>query len=257
MSDATVDPSQYVIGRRAVAEALSAGAGLEKVFLSYGAEDAGPLASIRAAAKRNAVAVSVMDRRKFTDLEASLGVARNDAQGVIALRAVRATLTLDDLLEQALASRPDPIIVAMDGITDPHNLGAIARSAECAGAFGLLLSAKFTAPVTPVAVKSSAGALELLAMTRVQRIAEALDHARARGFRVIGTAMPATNRYDDAVYAGPIIIVIGSEGEGLHPRVLASCDASVEIPMQGRVSSLNASVAAGVVLFEAARHRRT
>ena len=247
--------SSYIIGRRAVAEALAAGVTLEKVFLSYGTEDAGPLASIRAAAKRAAVPCSVMDRRKFTELEATLGAARNDAQGVIALRAARAALTLDMLLDQALEHRSDPMIVALDGITDPHNLGAIARSAECAGATGLLLSAKFTAPVTPVAVKASAGALEVLPIARVQRIAEALDHARIRGFRVIGTAMPGTAKYDDDVYQGPVIIVIGSEGEGLHPRVIASCDTTVEIPMRGNVASLNASVAAGIVLFEAASHR--
>jgi len=255
MSAEHTNAEQYVIGRRAVAEALAAGAALEKIFLSYGAEDAGPLASIRAAAKRSSVTCSVMDRRKFADLEASLGAARNDAQGVIALRAARATLSLDALLDQALAVRQDPILVALDGITDPHNLGAIARSAECAGASGLILSAKFTAPVTPVAVKASAGALEVLAMTRVQRIAEALDHARSRGFRVVGTAMPATATYDADVYRGPVIIVIGSEGEGLHPRVIASCDVTVEIPMRGNVASLNASVAAGIVLFEAASHR--
>lgn len=256
MNESSVDPARYIIGRRAVAEALAAGTPIEKIFLGYGADDAGPLGAIRIEAKRAGITCSVMDRRKFADLEAQLGAARNDAQGVIALRATRSALTLDALLDAALAERPDPIIVALDGITDPHNLGAIARSAECVGASGLLLSAKFSAPVTPAAVKASAGALEWIPMSRVQRIAEALDQARARGVRVIGTAMPATASYDANVYQGPIIIVIGSEGEGLHPRVVASCDVTVEIPMRGKVSSLNASVAAGIVLFEAARQRR-
>lgn len=255
MSERTTDASSYIIGRRAVAEALAAGTPIEKIFLGYGADDAGPLGAIRIEAKRAGIACSVMDRRKFAELEAQLGAVRNDAQGVIALRATRATLTLDALLDAALESRPDPMVVALDGITDPHNLGAIARSAECAGAYGLLLSAKFSAPVTPVAVKASAGALELLPAARVQRIADALDHAKTRGFRVIGTSIPANAPYDAKVYGGPVIIVIGSEGEGLHPRVVASCDVTVEIPMRGRVASLNASVAAGIVLFEAARDR--
>lgn len=252
MSSPTDDA--YVVGRRAVAESLAAGAPLAKVLLCYGVDD-GPLAALRASAKRAGVQCSVMDRRKFGELEASLGLERNDAQGVIALRAAHVPLDVEALIDQALAQRANPVIVAMDGITDPHNLGAIARSAECSGVNGVVLSVRFSAPITPVAVKASAGALEHLPLARVQRISDALMAMRARGFTIVGTAMEGTAAYDADVYKGPCVVLIGSEGEGLHPRLLELCDHVVTIPMHGRIESLNASVAAGVVLFEIARQR--
>lgn len=250
--DTTIDPSRYVVGRRAVFESLASTAALEKIFLAYGLDDA-PLAAIRTEAKKRGVTCSVMDRRKFTALEKALGLEPNAAQGVMALRPIRPLTQLDDLLDTS--TDPAPLLVALDGITDPHNLGAIARSAEAAGARGLILPVKFSAPVTAAAVKASAGALEHIAVARVARIGETLDLAKSRGFRAIGTAVPATAQYDEADYSGPLIIVIGSEGEGLHPRIMAACDVLVEIPMSGRVASLNASVAAGIVLFEARKRR--
>ncbi len=248
---------QYVIGRRAVLEALNAGTELDKIYLAYGVEEAGPLTDIRTAAKAHSVHCAIMDRRKFSALEATLGVARNDAQGVIAIRPAQASLTLDDLFEVSLAISTTPLLVALDGITDPHNFGAIARSAECVGAMGLILPIKYTAAVTPVAVKASAGALEHIRMARVPRVSEALTEAKRRGFRIVGAALPGDHDYSDDVYGGPLVIVIGSEGEGIHPSVAAKCDALVSIPMHGKVASLNASVAAGVILFEAMRQRRT
>lgn len=253
MNDASA--GQYVIGRRAVLEALNAGAELDKIFIAYGAEETGPLTDIRTAAKAHGVHCAVMDRRKFSTLEGTLGVARNDAQGVIALRPAQSSISLDDLFDVTLAISPAPFLVALDGITDPHNFGAIARSAECAGVMGLILPVKYTASVTPAAVKASAGALEHMRMARVPRVSEALTAAKQRGFRVIGTTIPGTNVYTDDVYQGPIIIVIGSEGEGIHPSVAAKCDALVTIPMAGKVGSLNASVASGIVFFEALRQR--
>jgi 23S rRNA (guanosine2251-2'-O)-methyltransferase len=197
-----------------------------------------------------------MDKRKFNVLERQLGCAPNDAQGVIAIRPVREALTLEELLTQALTASANPILVVLDGITDPHNLGAIARSAEAVGAAGMILPTKYSAPITPVAVKASAGALEHLPIAKVPRVSEALKFCRSQGWRVVGTAIPASAVYTDDVYGGPLVIVIGNEGEGLHPSVQAVCDVLVEIPMSGHVQSLNASVAAGIVLF-AAKSRRT
>lgn len=246
---------RYVVGRRAVAEALESALPLEKIFLSYGVDDA-PLNRIRAQADRRKVPCATMDRRKFQQLERDLGVARNDAQGVIALRPVRDPVTLEQLLTDARAAAETPLLVVLDGITDPHNLGAIARSAEAAGAAGLIIPELYTAPVTPTAVKASAGALEHLPLAKVQRVSTALAACAEAGWTIIGTAVPATDAYDAVDYSRPTIIVIGSEGEGLHQRVLDQCHHVVEIPMQGRIGSLNASVAAGVVLFEVVRQRR-
>ena len=147
------------------------------------------------------------------------------------------------------------IILGLDGITDPHNLGAIVRSADGAGVYGCILPSKYSAPITPVAIKASAGALESMPIAKVPRVSETLKHCKQHGWNIVGTAVPATARYTDLVYSGPTIIVIGSEGEGLHPSVKAQCDVLVEIPMHGAVASLNASVAAGIVLFQARAQR--
>ncbi|MBU3678054.1 MAG: 23S rRNA (guanosine(2251)-2'-O)-methyltransferase RlmB [Candidatus Kapabacteria bacterium] len=255
MSHASPTASSYVVGRRAVAEAFAAGTTIEKILVVYGIDDA-TMQWLRSEARKRDVVCSTMDRRKFNDLERSLGLAVNDAQGVIALRAAREPLTLDELLSQALASEAEPLVVVLDGITDPHNLGAIARSAQGAGVFGMILPTKFSAPITPAAIKASAGALETLPVAKVARVSEALKYCKANSWHVVGTALPATSEYSDQVYDGPTLIVIGSEGEGLHPSVRALCDQVVQIPMHGAVSSLNASVAAAIVMFEARKQRR-
>ena len=255
MSDASPTASSYVVGRRAVAEAFASGASIEKILVAYGIDEA-TMQWLRSEARKRDVVCSTMDRRKFNDLERSLGLAVNDAQGVIALRAAREPLALDELLEQAKAHEAEPLLVVLDGITDPHNLGAIARSAQGAGVFGMILPTKFSAPITPTAIKASAGALETMPVAKVSRVSETLKHCKANGWHVVGTALPATSEYSDDVYAGPTLVVIGSEGEGLHPSVRALCDHVVQIPMHGAVSSLNASVAAAIVMFEARKQRR-
>jgi 23S rRNA (guanosine2251-2'-O)-methyltransferase len=246
---------RYIVGRRAVIEALSANAPLEKIFLAYGIEDA-PIHRIRALADRAGVSCSAMDRRKFGSLEQQIGIERNDAQGVIALRALRAPMTLESMLDDCLATQRHPLLLILDGITDPHNLGAIARSAEAAGVFGLIVPENYSAPVTPAAVKASAGALEHLPIAKVTRVSNTIKQCREAGWTVVGTAIPATASYDELDYEGPTILVVGSEGEGLHPAVQAVCDHVVQIPLEGHVASLNASVATGIVLFEIVRKRR-
>lgn len=249
------DHQRYIVGRRALQEAIDAGTLLEKVFFMYGLDEPG-IHRLRSQIEKSGVAVSTMDRRKFGHLEQDLGLDRNDAQGVIAMRPVRDPVSLDDILNFEDLEKGGPLIVALDGITDPHNLGAIARSAEAAGARGMIVTDQHTAPVTPVAVKASAGALEHLSMTKVQRMSTTLATARERGWTVIGTSVPAQARYNEVELKGPTLIVIGSEGSGLHPRVLDECDHIVEIPMYGKVASLNASVAAGILLFEVVRQTR-
>lgn len=255
MNQDTTDSSMYVVGRRAVIEALESDSVLEKVFFAYGTEDALPLTKIRQMCASKDTRCSIMDRRKFQALEKQLGLGFNDSQGVIAIRGVRNSLTLEEILVQAGKSSSEPILVVLDGITDPHNLGAIARSIEGAGAFGMVVPTKYTAPITPVAVKASAGALEHLPIARVPRVSEALKECKRAGWRIIGASSPSTALYNQDVYGGPIVIVIGDEGEGLHPSVLSLCDVVVGIPMLGHVSSLNASVAAGIILFAASASR--
>lgn len=248
------DISSYVSGRRPVIEALASGTLIEKILIAFGSEGSSVVA-IRAEAQKHGVPCSTMDRRKFNELERSLGLASNDSQGVIALRATKPPLTLEEMLAAAKASSSEPLLLVLDGITDPHNLGAIARSADGAGVYGCILPSKYSAPITPVAIKASAGALETLPIAKVARVSETLKYCKQHGWNIVGTAVPATARYTDNVYGGPTVIVIGNEGEGLHPSVQAQCDVLVEIPMQGVVASLNASVAAGIVLFQARSQR--
>jgi 23S rRNA (guanosine2251-2'-O)-methyltransferase len=252
MSD--YNPTNYVIGRRAVFEAVEAGAKLQKILISYGTEE-NVAAKLRALTTQQGIPCAIMDRRKFAVLEEELGYEKNAAQGVIALRMQHTILPLEELLASAVNSSPHPLIVVLDGITDPHNLGAIARSAECVGAAGLILPTKYSAPVTAVAVKASAGALEHLPIANVNRVSNTLRECKKAGWLVVGTACPGSNVFKYQIPQGPIIVVIGSEGEGLHEAVLAECDAVVEVPMLGKISSLNASVAAGVVLFEIRRQQ--
>ena len=155
----------------------------------------------------------------------------------------------------ALAARERPLIVALDEITDPHNLGAIARAAECAGADGIVITRHRSAVVTPAVCKASAGAVEHLPIAVVTNLADWLERIKRPGLWSYATAADARLVYTSADLADGAVIVIGSEGKGVRPRVRSACDGAVRIPLGGRIPSLNASVAAAVVLFEAVRQR--
>ena len=154
-----------------------------------------------------------------------------------------------------LLARADPLIVALDEVQDPQNLGAIARTAEAAGAHGLVVPERRSAEVTPAAAKASAGAVEHLPVARVRNLADFLGAAKAAGCWCYGADAGGGARYDEPDYAGGVVLVVGAEGKGLRPRVAAACDALVSIPLRGRVGSLNVSAAAAIVLFEISRCR--
>jgi 23S rRNA (guanosine2251-2'-O)-methyltransferase len=153
----------------------------------------------------------------------------------------------------SLLERERALVVALDQIQDPHNLGAICRSAEVAGAAGVVIPERRAAAVTPAVCKASAGAVEHLAIARVRNLADWLAEAKSAGAWIYGAASGAERAYTDVDWSGRAVIVLGSEGEGLRPRVAAGCDELVSIPVRGRVDSLNVSVAAAVLLFEATR----
>lgn len=251
-----IESENYIVGRHPVIEALSADSPLEKVFIVYGADDS-QIQRIRSLADRKEIQCSTVDRKKFSDLERTIGIERNAAQGVIALRSGHRAYSLNDLLEEATTASSAPLIVVLDGITDPHNLGAIARSAEAAGAFGLVVPQRYSAPITAVVSKASAGAIEHLKIARVPRVSEALKECRRLGWTILGAGSPGTSPYTDPVERGPIILVIGDEGTGLHTSVRNICHRILEIPLHGKVSSLNASVAAGIILFQLIYQRNT
>jgi 23S rRNA (guanosine2251-2'-O)-methyltransferase len=154
-----------------------------------------------------------------------------------------------------LLALDSPLLVALDEIQDPQNLGAIARSAECAGARGLVVPERRSAEVTPAAAKASAGAVEHLPVAQVRNLTDFLGAAKARGLWTYGADAAGRARYDQPDYAGGVVLVVGAEGKGLRPRVAKACDQLVSLPLRGRVESLNASAAAAIVLYEIARSR--
>lgn len=177
-------------------------------------------------------------------------------QGVVAVVKPQENLTLEDLLEPALEDAPPKFLLALDGVEDPQNLGALLRTADGAGADGVVLTERRAAPLSAVAVKASAGAAEHIRMVRVVNLVRALEQMKQAGLWVIGLDERGTQFYDEYDFTGPTVVVLGREGEGLHDLVRRNCDHLLRIPMLGGVSSLNVSAAGAVVLYEAARQRR-
>ena len=236
-------------GRNALTEALRSGRTIDKVFIAAGETDRG-LQHLAAQAKEAGAVVVPVDRRKL-DVMSTTGVH----QGVIALAAAREYFTIDDLLEEAAQRGETPLLVICDELTDPHNLGAIIRSAECAGAHGVIIPKRRSVGLTAVVAKASAGAVEYMKVARVTNINAAMEELKKKGVWIFGTAAEGSVPMYQADLTGPAAIVIGSEGDGMSRLVRENCDVTVHIPMKGRITSLNASAAASILLYEAVRQR--
>ena len=236
-------------GRNAVWEALRAGTALDKVYLAKGETDR-TLGRIAAEARKSGAVVVEADRRKLDAMSVT-----HSHQGVIAVAAVRAYATVEEILAAARERGEAPLLVVCDEISDPHNLGAIIRTAECAGAHGVIIPKRRSAGLTAVVAKTSAGAVSYLPVARVPNIPALLKDLQKQGLWVFGTAAEGTTSLYGADLKGPAAIVIGSEGDGMSRLARENCDFLVSIPMKGRISSLNASAAAAVLLYEAVRQR--
>ena len=236
-------------GRNAVIEALRVGTAIDKIYLAKGETDK-TLGHIASRARDAGIVVVEADRRKLD------GMSRTHAhQGVIALAAVREYATVESILAAAAEKGEPPLLVVCDEISDPHNLGAILRTAECAGAHGVIIPKRRSAGLTAVVAKTSAGAVSYIPVARVANIPSLLKELKKQGIWVFGTAADGTTELYSADLKGPAAIVIGSEGSGMTRLVSESCDFLVSIPMKGRISSLNASAAAAILLYEAVRQR--
>ena len=236
-------------GRNAVIEALRAGVNLDKIFLQKGEHD-GALGHIAASAREKGVVVVEADRRKLD------AMSRTHAhQGVIAQAAVRAYASVDEMLAAAQEKGEPPLLVVCDELNDPHNLGAVIRTADAAGAHGVIIPKRRSAGLTAVVAKTSAGAVAHVPVARVPNLPALLKELKAAGIWVFGTAAGGTTSLYRADLKGPAAIVIGSEGEGMGRLVAETCDFTVSIPMFGKINSLNASAAAAVLLYEAVRQR--
>jgi 23S rRNA (guanosine2251-2'-O)-methyltransferase len=225
-----------------VAEALKAGHPLERILIAQGA--GGPrLQEIIDLARKAAIPVRFEPRNALDRLAGSQA-----HQGVVALGAAKRYADLEDVAASEL-------VVVLDGVEDPHNLGAIIRTAHAAGAASVIIPERRAAGLTDVVAKSAAGALEYLPVVRVTNINRALEELKERGFWIYGLDERGTEDYHRVEYNSPTALVLGGEGSGLHEHVRKHCDLLVRIPMAGKISSLNVSVAAGVVLFEWRRRR--
>ena len=236
-------------GRNAVTEALKAGRTIDKVFLASGDTDS-TLRYIASLAKKNGAVVTYCDRRKL-DTMTQTGAH----QGVIAMAAAHDYATIDEILAAAQEKGEAPLVVICDEITDPHNLGAIIRTAECAGAHGVIIPKRRSSGLTAVVGKASAGAMEYMKIARVSNLAAAIKTLKDHGVWVYGTAADGAAPLYQTDLTGPVAIVIGSEGEGMGRLVKESCDFMVSIPMKGHINSLNASNACAILLYEAVRQR--
>lgn len=236
-------------GRNAVIEALRSGETIDKIYLAKGETDK-TLGHIASRAREKGIVVVEADRRKLD------GMSRTHAhQGVIALAAVREYVSVDDILADAAAKNESPLIVVCDEISDPHNLGAIIRTAYCAGAHGVVIPKRRSAGLTSVVAKTSAGAVSHMKVARVPNIPSLLKDLKKQGVWVFGTAANGTTGLYDADLKGAAAIVIGSEGDGMTRLAAENCDFLVSIPMKGDLNSLNASASAAILLYEAVRQR--
>ena len=245
----TAEADGIIEGRNAVIEALRAGTAIDKIYLQRGETDR-TLGHIASRARAAGIVVVEADRRKRDAL------SRPHAhQGVIARAAGREYASVTDILRAAEERGEAPLVVVCDEISDPQNLGAIIRTAECAGAHGVIIPKRRSAGLTAIVAKTSAGAVAHVPVARVPNIPSLLKDLKKQGVWVFGTAAEGTTPLYNADLKGPAAIVIGSEGEGMTRLAAENCDFLVSIPMQGKLSSLNASAAAAILLYEAVRQR--
>ena len=236
-------------GRNALQEALKAGRTIDKVFVADGDTDRG-LQRLAAECKEAGAVVVPVDRRKLDQMSTT-----RSHQGIIALAAAHDYYTIDDILQEAADRGENALIIICDELSDPHNLGAIMRSAECAGAHGVIIPKRRSVGLTATVAKASAGAIEYMKVARVTNINHAIAELKEKGVWVYGTAAEGSIPMYKADLTGPAAIVIGNEGDGMSPLVRKNCDVMVHIPMKGHITSLNASAAASILLYEAVRQR--
>lgn len=240
--------NDVIAGRNAVAEALRAGRPIDRIYVRRG-DRTGSVHAILRMAKEAGVAVKDVDARK---LDAMCGGENH--QGIVAVAAVHAFSEAEDIFALAESRGEPPFLIVCDEIADPHNLGAIIRTAECAGAHGVVIPKRRSVGLTAAVGRASAGAVEYLPVVRVPNIASFLDEIKARGVWVYTADMDGTD-WCQTDFSGPAALVVGSEGFGVSRLVKEKSDFIVSLPMKGRINSLNASVACGILCYEIARQR--
>ena len=240
-------PVEMIVGRNPVIEALKAEKPIDTIYIDK--EATGSIAVIIELAKERGIVTKQVSHEKLTAMS-----RMTNHQGVVAMGACAQYAEISDILELAKSRGEDPFVIICDEINDPHNLGAIIRTAECSGAHGIIIPKRRSASLSGTVYKTSAGAASWLPVARVPNIPAAIDELRENGVWIYGTDAKG-EQYDKANLTGPIGLVIGSEGEGMGRLVSEKCDFMLSLPLKGKVNSLNASVAAGIFMYEVLRQR--
>jgi 23S rRNA (guanosine2251-2'-O)-methyltransferase len=239
--------SALIVGRHPVLEALKAGRSINKILLAETAEG-GSLVEISAKAKAAGVVVQRVPKAHLDSIAQT-----THHQGIAAYAAAHDYVELDEIISRETGH--EPLVLLLDEVSDPYNLGAILRTAEATGAQGVVIPKRRAVPLTETVGKAAAGAMEYVPVARVANLVQAMETLKAKGYWIVGTDVEATQSYTDITYQGPIALVIGAEGQGLSRLVREGCDYLVSLPMLGKLQSLNASVATGVLLYEVIRQR--
>jgi len=236
-------------GRNPCMEAIKSGRTINKLLVSKGLKE-GSIKKIIRLAKENKIVIQEVDKEKLDGLSQT-----NNHQGIIAVVSLKDYVEVEDILERAHSLHQKPFVVVLDEIQDVYNLGAVLRTADAVGAHGVIIPKRRSASLNSVVAKASAGAIEYVPVARVSNIPTTIDKLKREGLWVIGMDAKGEKVYHEADLKGAIALVIGSEGEGIGRLVKEKCDFLVNLPMQGNVSSLNASVSAGIVMYEALKQR--
>ncbi|RYM04800.1 23S rRNA (guanosine(2251)-2'-O)-methyltransferase RlmB [Sporolactobacillus sp. THM7-7] len=238
---------EWIIGRHPVAEAIRSGREINKVWLNKEGRGMGPLLDL---VKANGISVQFVPRKKLDQLTRS-----GRHQGVVASVAAYRYSGIADLFNLAKARGEVPFFMMLDNVEDPHNVGSVLRTADASGCHGVIISKRRSPGLTPVVAKASTGAIEHVPVVRVANLAAAMDELKKEGLWFAGTAADGSEDYRSADYSIPVCLVIGNEGRGMSRLVREKCDFLIRIPMKGAVPSLNASVAAGLLMYEVLRQR--
>ena len=237
-----------IIGRKPVLEALNSNEEIEQVYLLFG-QQGNIINAIRVAAKKRGIKCNQIPLERFKTYAPS-----QNAQGVIALKQDFKFSSLDEILSDAKKSS-FPLILILDEIQDPHNVGAILRSAECSGVNGVILTKHQSATITSTVSKTSAGATEHIKICQVNNLSQKIDELIEKGFWIVGSSLENAKNYTEVDYKIPIALIVGNEEKGIRKLTASKCDFLVKIPMSGKIQSLNVSVATGILLFEILRQR--
>ncbi len=241
--------NEIIEGKNPVLEALRSGRDINKILISETNKDDQVMSNIINLAKKRKVPVQNVNKNKIRKLAST-----DNHQGVLAMAAAKAYATLEEIIEKSPLS-DNPIIVMVDGIEDPHNLGAIIRTCDAVGAQGVIIPSRRNVGLTGIVNKASAGAVEYVPVARVTNLAQTIDVLKEQGYWVVGCEASGDKYIYDVDLVIPLVLVVGGEGKGISRLVAEKCDMLVKLPMKGHINSLNASVAASVALYEALKQR--